>query len=126
MVRKTHLQAHLSAMREKRLSNVETDEDEEASEAEEAMETEAAATTDKPDPINFKDPVILNHIADIFQLCQAKSGLKNLSCLLYITLRHFGKSWDDSNDFLTAVGAYTSMWLLLFNYFLQVYKFYCR
>ena len=109
MVRKTSLQAHLSAMRDKRLSNREPSDSEDAAADEEAMETDDDKATTNAESINFSDPIILNHIADVFQLCKSKCGLKNLSCLLYMTLRYFGNSWDVSNDFLTTVGAYTSM-----------------
>lgn len=108
MVRKTLLQAHLSAMREKRSSNQEPDESDDEAADEEAMQVDDTAST-KFEPVNFSDPIILNHIADVFQLCKSKSGSKNLSCLLYMTLRYFGHSWDVSDDFLTTVGAFTSM-----------------
>ena len=109
MVRKTSLQAHLSAMREKRLSNQEPDDSDDAAADEETMQIDDDMATPKSEPVNFGDPTILNHIADVFQLCKSKCGLKNLSCLLYMTLRYFGNNWDVSNDFLTTVGAFTSM-----------------
>lgn len=110
---KTRRQLHLERLKNKRSANVGVDDEgEETSEGEEDMKTEAAATFDKPDPINFGDPLMLNYIADVFQLCKSKCGLKNISCLLYMTLRHFGKSWDECNDFLTNVGAYTCMRIL--------------
>lgn len=70
MVRKIALQAHLSAMREKPLSNAAANVDEESEEVieEDMMETEAFITTDTLEPICFSDPVTLNYIADVFQL----------------------------------------------------------
>lgn len=109
MVRKKSLQAHLSAMREKLLSNQEPDDSDDAAADEEAMQVDDDSVTRKYEPVNFGDPIMLNHIADVFQLCKSKCGLKNLSCLLYMTLRYFGNSWDVSNEFLTTVGAFTSM-----------------
>ena len=115
MVRLKPLQAHLSAMREKRLSNIDHQADDgngEAMEEEEASEIDTAAAARKYEPINPTDPFTPDHIADVFQLCKSACGLENLSCLLYMTLRYVGMSWDDSDNFLTTVGAYTSMWFL--------------
>ena len=107
MVRKTSLQVHLSVMKDKRLSNSELGDSDDAAVGEEAMETDGNTATTNFQSINFRDSIILNHIAVVFQLCKSKCGLKNLSCLLYMTLRYFDNSWDVSNDFLTTVGAYT-------------------
>ncbi|CAF1391635.1 unnamed protein product [Didymodactylos carnosus] len=100
-------QAQLSVINQIRLSGQSlNDESKESSEDEQGQMGVKA----KPDtePINFGDKIILNGLMDVFELCKAKCGLKQLSCLLYMTLRHLGIRWRDCNAFMTEVGAFTT------------------
>ncbi|CAF1667318.1 unnamed protein product, partial [Didymodactylos carnosus] len=86
---KTKLRSPCKAIGQKRVPNENDQKETEEStdDEEEQMETEA---DERSEPINFKDKIILNAVADIFELCKSKCGLRTLSCILYMTLRHFG------------------------------------
>jgi hypothetical protein len=51
------------------------------------------------------DKFHLNDIGDLLQLCVQQGNLKNISVLLYMTLRYFHVTWRDINDFLQEIGA---------------------
>jgi hypothetical protein len=46
----------------------------------------------------------LNDIGDLLALCQQQGSLKNISLLLYMTLRHFNISCRDIDNFLQQIG----------------------
>ena len=48
---------------------------------------------------------MLHHISDIYSLCKETCNLKYLSVLLYMSCRHVGLSWRQSDDFLKNIGA---------------------
>lgn len=47
----------------------------------------------------------LNDIGDILELCLRQGNLKNISLLLYMTLKYFGISWRNIDDFFQQIGA---------------------
>ena len=48
---------------------------------------------------------MLHHIGDIYSLCKETCNPKYLSVLLYMSCRHVGLSWRQSDNFLTNIGA---------------------
>ncbi|CAF5016143.1 unnamed protein product, partial [Rotaria sp. Silwood1] len=57
------------------------------------------------EPSNCKSKFTIGNIADLFELCRAQCPLKYLSVLLYMSLRHFGVSWNDCDGFLRDIGS---------------------
>ena len=51
-------------------------------------------------PLDFFYESMVDNIADLFDLCRSSWNLKYLSVLLYMTMRHFGVTWRDCDDFL--------------------------
>ncbi|CAF1103567.1 unnamed protein product [Didymodactylos carnosus] len=49
---------------------------------------------------DFKEKFTMDDIADLFELCKAQCPLKYLSVLLYMSLRRFGVTWNDCDDFI--------------------------
>lgn len=56
----------------------------------------------------FKDNIDTNFICDIFQLCKEKCSLKDLSVLIYLSLRSFKIPYEEINIFLKEIGALTA------------------
>ncbi|CAF4453872.1 unnamed protein product [Didymodactylos carnosus] len=48
----------------------------------------------------------LSDIADLFELCKTQTGVRNLSVILYMLLRHVGLPWGTIDDLLASIGAY--------------------
>jgi hypothetical protein len=60
---------------------------------------------DDEESSNSKENFTIGHIADLFELCRAQCPLKYLSVLLYMSLRRFGITWNDCDDFLRDIGS---------------------
>ncbi|CAF3858213.1 unnamed protein product, partial [Rotaria sp. Silwood1] len=57
---------------------------------------------------NFSNNFMVDDIGDLFELSKNKVGLKLISVLLFMTLRHFGISWLQCNQFFKEIGALTA------------------
>jgi hypothetical protein len=79
------------------------------SENESVSEEEITSDTDdEAEFIRFSDKMKIDDIGDLFELIKDKIGLKLVSVLLYMTLRHFGISWFKCNEFFKNIGALTT------------------
>ncbi|CAF1656724.1 unnamed protein product [Rotaria magnacalcarata] len=58
--------------------------------------------------VDFQDKISIENIADVFELCQATCPVRYLSVLMYISLRHLGIKWTDSDNILRQIGAFKS------------------
>ncbi|CAF2736973.1 unnamed protein product [Rotaria sp. Silwood2] len=68
----------------------------------ETVSEEEEITHDNDDDIEFirfADKMNFNDIGDLFEFIKDKIGLKIVSVLLYMALRHFGISWVKCDDF---------------------------
>ncbi|CAF0827209.1 unnamed protein product, partial [Didymodactylos carnosus] len=63
---------------------------------------------DDVDDINFEDPSVLNDISDLFFFCKQQINSRFISTLVYMSLRHFGHSWRETDDFMKEIGAMTA------------------
>ncbi|CAF1349103.1 unnamed protein product [Rotaria sordida] len=76
-----------------------------------SVSEEEEITQDNDDDIefiHFANKIKINDIGDLFGLIKDKIGLKIVTVLLYMTLRHFGISWIKYDDFLKKIGALTT------------------
>ena len=46
----------------------------------------------------------LSDIGDLFQLCKSEFSSRNLSVLIYMTLKYFNVSWGDCDEFMKQIG----------------------
>lgn len=53
----------------------------------------------------FSETFDVSDISDLFELCQQQGSLKNISLLLYMTLRYFKINWRSIDDLLGEIGA---------------------
>ncbi|CAF3880279.1 unnamed protein product [Rotaria sordida] len=77
----------------------------------ESVSEEEEITQDNDDDIefiHFANKIKINDIGDLFGLIKDKIGLKIVTVLLYMTLRHFGISWIKYDDFLKKIDALTT------------------
>ena len=72
---------------------------------EDAMEFEQH---EESESLYYGEKITLNEISDLFELCKSECPLKYISVLLYMSLRHFGVTWQDCNHFLVQIGASTA------------------
>ena len=102
---KRKLHAHLNTMREKRSLNPSLTNESEtfSNDEQEGMEFE---DDDHTEPLKFRDRIAMNDMADLFELCKSKCPTRYLSVLVYTTLRSFGVSWDNCEDFLQNIGEF--------------------
>ena len=59
---------------------------------------------DSDDERDFSEKFDLNDIGDLLELCQQQGTLKNISLLIYMTLRYFSISWREIDNFLQQIG----------------------
>ncbi|CAF4154706.1 unnamed protein product [Rotaria sordida] len=74
----------------------------------ESLSEEEEITQDEDDDVEFirlVDKMKIDDIGDLFELIKDKIGLKFITVLLYMTLRHFGISWVKCDDFFKEIGA---------------------
>lgn len=57
--------------------------------------------------LNFKDTIQLCDIADIFELCKNQCNIRYLTVLVYLILRRFNISFQETNTFLKDIGGLT-------------------
>ena len=50
--------------------------------------------------LEFNEKLLVTDIGDLAEICKSKCGLKNLSTLVYMSLRYFNLKWEDADDFL--------------------------
>jgi hypothetical protein len=84
--------------------------DERVSPENESVSEEEEITQDKDDDIQFirfVDKMKIDDIGDMLELIKDKIGLKFVTVLLYMTLRHFDISWVKCDDFFKKTGALT-------------------
>ena len=67
----------------------------------EAGEQENDSMTDQ---MNFKGKLDLPSIGDVFESCKCQCGLRELSILVYMVLRHFDNTWRDIDVLLHNIG----------------------
>lgn len=60
---------------------------------------------DHEEPLNFKEKIGIEHIADLWELCTDQCPVKYLSVLLYMSLKHLGVTYDKCDGFLREIGA---------------------
>ncbi|CAF4718687.1 unnamed protein product, partial [Rotaria sp. Silwood2] len=73
----------------------------------ESVSEEEEITQDNDDDIAFicfADKMKIDDIEDLLEFIKDKIGLKIVTVLLYMTLRHFGISWVKCDDFLKRIG----------------------
>lgn len=67
---------------------------------------------------NFKDKIQLYDIGDLFELCKNQCNIRYLSALIYLILRHFNISFQETDTLLKDIGALTAQtahkWASLF------------
>ncbi len=78
-----------------------------SNEAEDASSDDSSFSMDISDEdeeganyFNFKDTIQLCDIADIFELCKNQCGIRYLSVLIYLILRRFNISYQETHTFL--------------------------
>ncbi|CAF1587921.1 unnamed protein product [Didymodactylos carnosus] len=54
---------------------------------------------------DFKEKITVNDVSDLFELCKSYCPTKHLSVLLYLTMRYFGISCCECDQFLSEIGA---------------------
>ena len=59
---------------------------------------------DSDDERDFSEKFDLNDIGDLLELCQQQGTLKNISLLIYMTLRYFSIGWREIDNFLQQIG----------------------
>ncbi|CAF4724977.1 unnamed protein product, partial [Rotaria sp. Silwood2] len=57
--------------------------------------------------LNFNDRIKLCDIADIFELCKNQCNIRYLSVFIYLTLRRFNISYQETDIFLKDIGGLT-------------------
>ncbi|CAF3129728.1 unnamed protein product [Rotaria socialis] len=55
----------------------------------------------------FQDKITGDDMSDLFEHCKLRCPVKYLSVLVYMTLRKFGVSWINCDNFLRQMGAFT-------------------
>ena len=73
--------------------------------------SEEEITQDEDDNVEFlrfDDKMKIDDIEDLFELIKDKIGLKLVTVLLYMTLRHFDIHWLKCDDFFKKIGALTT------------------
>ncbi|CAF1634877.1 unnamed protein product, partial [Didymodactylos carnosus] len=103
--RQQHSKTVQAKLRTTEASSFGQDDENEADDVIEPMELEAE---DERIHIDYKNKNILNDISDLFEICKKKCGLKSISCLLYMSLRHVGITYEKCDDILKTIGGYTS------------------
>ena len=53
----------------------------------------------------FSNEFVLNDIVDLFSFCKERINIRFISVLIYVSLRYFGHSWRDVDEFLRSIGA---------------------
>jgi len=97
-------QLHLRSAIAQRWSTENTSSESEGSEEDDSkMDIDFKVDTDEEG--DFLEKFDLNDIGDLLELCQQQGNLKNISLLLYMTLRYFSITWREVNDFLQQIGA---------------------
>ena len=69
------------------------------------MDIEQDDDADRTKSMKFKNKFDVLTIGDMFELCKRKCGLRKVSVLLYMTLRHLGHTWRDIDIFLSQIGS---------------------
>ncbi|CAF5169019.1 unnamed protein product, partial [Rotaria magnacalcarata] len=101
MPRKTKVVSHLNTLNEKRYSTTTVDESDGCGSSEEFEEMESDSNNMVDDEVvDFQDKISIENIADVFELCQATCPVRYLSVLMYMSLRHLGIKWTDSDNIL--------------------------
>ncbi|CAF5112687.1 unnamed protein product, partial [Rotaria magnacalcarata] len=109
MPRKTKVVSHLNTLNEKRYSTTTVDESDGSGSSEEFEEMESDSNNMADgEVVDFQDKISIENIADVFELCQATCPVKYLSVLMYMSLRHLGIKWTDSDNILRQIGAFKS------------------
>ena len=57
--------------------------------------------------LSFNDTIQLCDIADIFELCKNQCNIRYLSVLIYLILRRFNISYEETHTFLKDIGGLT-------------------
>ncbi|CAF1563627.1 unnamed protein product, partial [Didymodactylos carnosus] len=101
---KRKLHAHLKAMRKKRLSTANSDDQHQefSDNEQEEMEVDDG---DRSEALSFEDRITINDMADLFEFCKSKCHIRYLSVLIYTSLRSLGVSWNKCEAFLQDIGA---------------------
>ena len=68
------------------------------------MDIEQDDDADLTKSMKFKNKFDLLIIGDMFELCKRECGLRKISVLLYMTLRHLGHTWRDIEILLRQIG----------------------
>ncbi|CAF4333851.1 unnamed protein product, partial [Rotaria magnacalcarata] len=109
MPRKTKVVSHLNTLNEKRYSTTTVDESDGCGSSEEFEEMESDSNNMADDEVvDFQAKISIENIADVFELCQATCPVRYLSVLMYMSLRHLGIKWTDSDNILRQIGAFKS------------------
>ena len=72
---------------------------------ESSTDDEEQYDVDQYKTFDFTNKEMLHHISDIYSLCKETCNPKYLSVLLYMSCRHVGFSWRQTDDFLKNIGA---------------------
>ena len=59
---------------------------------------------DRTKSMKFKNKFDVLTINDMFELCKRECGLRKISVLLYMTLRHLGHTWREIDILLSQIG----------------------
>ncbi|CAF3376878.1 unnamed protein product, partial [Rotaria sp. Silwood2] len=105
MPRPNKRKKHTTSMNERRSIESLASKDSEQSGSEEDV---TIKIDDDIDHINFEDPSILNDISDLFSFCKQQINTRFISTLVYMSLRHFGHSWRETDNFMKEIGAMTA------------------
>ena len=57
--------------------------------------------------LSLNDTIQLCDIADIFKLCESQCNIRYLSVLIYLILRRFNISYEETHTFLKDIGDLT-------------------
>ena len=79
--------------------------------SEDESSSEGDATKDSDDNfefIPFVDKFNINDVGDLFEFIKDKTGLRFITVILHMTLRHFGIKWDKCGDFFKQIGVITT------------------
>ncbi|CAF1671912.1 unnamed protein product, partial [Adineta ricciae] len=98
--------AHCKAISQRFSTNEDAGDGTDYSDFEESLESTTKAVKDLP-VVNFREENVMNDIGDLFELCRAHCPIKYLSVLLYMTMKRFDIGWQQSNEFLSAIGGLT-------------------
>ncbi|CAF4313817.1 unnamed protein product [Didymodactylos carnosus] len=109
MPRPNKRKKHTTSMNERRSKESLATKDSEQSGSEEDVMIKIDDNIDDDiDDINFEDPSVLNDISDLFSFCKQQINTRFISTLVYMSLRHFGHSWRETDDFMKEIGAMTA------------------